>query len=291
MVITTNWYKNSERLNRLSRRVVFTLTSMIIISGCSIFEQSVQTAINSAVDTAVEREMGSRMAGYSDVMMYQLAYTQTYFVGGYGVNADNFQEGQGSTWRVESSDREEEASYTAERALLQRQDGGSTWWYLRFDPEGEEDASSAEFEVQLSADQQALEMYMQDPETGDIRHHQFSHNEEENIEAEEGEDSLEEYGYQTNAIYAESGGEYQERSEEVTVEAGTFQTDVLIYSAEEYNEENEEYGDRFEYRWWVTEDVPGHLVKFEYRNLQSDEVFRGELIEIRNDYEPRFADL
>ncbi len=286
--------KPKHKLSRNRRWKVISghsTTAVLLVltaTGCMVFEQSVRTAIDGAVSSAIEQELGARLAGYTDVMMYQLAYTQTFYLGGYGFAPDTFEEGQGATWRVESVDRDEVSSFNAERALLKRNEDGSTWWFLKFDAD---DTEPLMFEVLYSANLEAREMYVRDPETREVRHHIFSYDADEVAETEEGEESLEEFGYQTNYFYAESWDQYRQDRETITTGAGTFDTDLLFVSTREMEEYDDEETYDVEYRWWVSRDVPGELVRFEYRDLESEGTLRGELIEFREDYRARFSDL
>lgn len=280
-----------KSLFRLAGPAWSIMTASILVLGmaaCSVYEQSVRSAFDQAVSAAVEKELSNVFAGYTDVMMYQLVYTQTFFLGGYGFSHQAFEEGQGATWRVESTDREDEISYTAERALLKKQDDGSSWWYLKFDAD---EAEPIEYEVLLTSDLQPREMYIRDPDTRDIRFHQFSYTEAERSEVEESEESLEGIGYQTHHFFVESWDDYRTESETITIGAGTFATELLLFSSRDYEGYEDEDINHVEYRWWVSQNVPGELAKFEYRDLETDHVLRGELIELRDNYRPRFADL
>lgn len=287
---TDNLIRNNRRIS-ISRNTFAAALLALAATGCMVYEQSVRTAIDGAVSSAFEQELGARLAGYTDVMMYQLAYTQTFFLGGYGFAPDTFEEGQGATWRVESEDREQVSSFTAERALLKRNEDGSTWWFLKFDAD---DTDPLMFEVLYTANLEAREMYVRDPDTREVRHHIFTHDVDEVAEAEEGDESLEEFGYQTNYFHAESWDQYRQDRETITTRAGTFDTDLLFVSTsdiEEYEGYDEDDTYDVEYRWWVSRDVPGELVRFEYRDLESEGTLRGELIEFSDDYRPRFFDL
>ncbi len=290
MEIIHDLIKKNRRMS-ISRNTFAVALLAMAVTGCMAFESSVRTAIDGAVSSAIEQELGAQLAGYTDVMMYQLAYTQTFYLGGYGFAPDTFEEGQGATWRVESVDREDVSSFTAERALLKRNDDRSSWWFLKFEAD---DTEPLMFEVLYSETLEAREMYVRDPETREVRHHIFTHGTEEVAEAKEGEDSLEEFGYQTSYFYAESWDQYRQDRETITTSAGTFDTDLLLVSSSDV-EEFEGYEDeetyQVEYRWWVSRDVPGELVRFEYRDLESDGVLRGELVEFREDYRARFSDL
>lgn len=252
-----------------------------IVSGCMVYEEAARTAINQAVGQAVEEEMGAWLAGYTDVMLYQLAYTQAFFLGGFGIVPHDFEEGQGAIWRVVSEDQDAVTSFTSERALLKRNDDGSSWWYLRF--EGE-DAEPVQFEILMDPNLQAREMYLRDAESGEVRHHEFAYDDTQLEEAEAGEASLEEAGYQTDYFFLEEWDQYHEKSETISIGAGTYNSDVLLFTGE-HGESDHSY----EYRWWVSENVPGHLLKFEYREVNGEGALRGEMTEMRRDYRPRFT--
>ncbi len=284
-------YLNDSNNRKSVRTAAITILVVLSVSGCAVFEQTVRSTINDAVGAAIEQELGSRIAGYTDVMMWQLAYTQAFYMGGYGFTPGDFEEGQGATWRIEAVDRDDISSFTAERALLKRNEDGSTWWYLKFDAD---EAEPVEYEVRLSTDFVAREMYVRDPETREVRYHEFTFDEEEVAEADRGDESIEEIGYQTGYFHTEAWDQYRERSERITTGAGSFDTELLLFTAEDaqvYVDEDETDYRQVEYRWWVSRDVPGELVRFEYRDLDDEGMLRGELISLRDDYRAKFADL
>ncbi|MGM0739783.1 MAG: hypothetical protein ACQETM_11565 [Bacteroidota bacterium] len=159
-----------------------------------------------------------------------------------------------------------------------------------------DDAKPVEYEVLHTAEFAAVEMYVRDPETGEVRHHEFTLDEEERAEVEEGDESIEEIGYMTGHFYTESWDPYRQEREWITTDAGRFEADLLHVTPEDladYQDLEDVDGQpqNVEYRWWVTQEVPGDLVRFEYRDLEDGGVLRGELISLRDDYRARFADL
>lgn len=258
------------------RVVALVISAVIAVSGCVGVDGMVGDLAGRAVGSAVERRIAGMYAGYTDQMLFQLAYTQVFFLGGYGFGTDDFAEGEGATWHIESRDGSERSSVTAERGLLQRLDNGDSWWYLVYTPEGEE---ALEYEVLVDRDLQAREMYLRDPETGDIRHHVFEYDESGESEMAAGEEALEDEGYATETVYVRNWDEYRQERVTVRVGAGTFEADLLLYEVSD-----EETGDVWEYRWWVTEEVPGDLVQYEYRDVTDGGTLRGELVEIRRNY-------
>lgn len=256
------------------------LSALIVVyAGCATVEEAARDAVGSAVGSAVEQRMQSLLAGYTDPMLYQLAYTQAFHLGGFGIDHEAFEEGEGTTWRIEAADEEEVSSFTAERALLSLEDDGTSWWYLRYTPEGGE---AYEYEVRIDRELQAREMYLRDPENDEVRHHEFASSGVEADEEQESEEGLEEAGYRTDYHHLEQWDEYRTDRVSVDTGAGTFDADLLTFTPTD-----EEAGESYRYRWWVSEDVPGQLVRFEYEDLEEEGSLHGEMIELRRDYQPR----
>ncbi|MEX0662878.1 MAG: hypothetical protein WEA58_15005 [Balneolaceae bacterium] len=258
-----------------------------LVTGCGSVMQGassgISSAISGAVSAEVERGVSGMLAGYSDAMLYQLAYSQAFMVGGYGVELEDFAEGEGSTWRVESGDEEESHSYTVERALLKKNEDGSSWWYFRYQPE--EDEQSIEYEMKMTSELDPMEMYVRDPETGNVEHRVFSHQEEDE-ELREGEEEIEEAGYRTETYKLENWEDYREGEESITVGNYTFDSTVLLY------EGTEEEGDEdVTIRWWLAEDVPGDLLKYVMTSESEGGSVVGEMTDLRRDYTPRFSEL
>lgn len=251
----------------------------VLFSSCWTLDRAARTAVDQAVSTAVEREVEAMLAGYTDVMLYQLAYTQMFHMGGFGLHHDEFEEGQGATWRLDTEEDDEVYTFTAERALLERVDDGASWWYLRYDPQDEE---TLEYEILVDSTLHAKEMYFRDPESGDVRHHVFDFDDREQREMQEGEESLDEAGYHTESYYIEELEEYRVDQVRVLVGAGTFDADVLRHTGEEDE-------DNFEFNWWVTDEVPGQLIQYEYTDHDTGGFTRGELMELRDDYTSTLA--
>lgn len=254
----------------------------IITTSCMTVQDATNRAINRAVGNAVEREVSSMMAGYSNVMLYQLAYTQAFHVGGFGIHPGFFEEGEGTTWLVESGDDDEMNSYTAERALLQKNEDGSSWWYLKYQPEGDDE--SLEYEVKLNSNLEPLEMYMRNVNSGEIDHHIFDSAEEDGEETWQSDKALEENGYQTDYFFMQNHEEYHQGTESVRINNRSYESDVLEYSGSD-----EENNEQVVFTWWVSEDVPGRLVKYEIMNQEEEGEVTGKLLEINNNYQPKFV--
>ncbi|MGM0674539.1 MAG: hypothetical protein ACQETQ_07595 [Spirochaetota bacterium] len=264
--------------------VVLGVLSAFMLSSCVSVGGIVSESVGAAASQPAEQALEQRMSMWSDEMAFQMAYTQVFFLGGYGAGLDDFEEGEGATWSIVSTDGEEESSFIGERALLRRNDDGTSWWYLRFQSE-EGDEQEYEYETRVDEDYTALEVYLRDPETGEIRHQVFDVDEQPQ-EASGEQDEWEDPDYdEEEVVFDEDWGEYREERVSVTVGAGTYEADKLVY---DYTDE--ETGDSVEYRWWVTEEVPGQVVLYEWESLGDPGELQGELIEVREDYSAKFAE-
>jgi len=251
------------------------------LNGCGTVQEAARQAAGDAVGTAIERELASQIAGYTDVMLYQLAHTQVFHLGGYGFYPDNFSEGEGATWDLETRDGDETMTLVAERALLERLDDGTSWWYLRYHPE---DQDPLEYEIRLDGDMRAHEMYFRDPESGEIQHHTFAHTAAERTEADEGEENLEEAGFRTDYRHLDQDawGDYREERVTLTIGGRSFDADLLTYTATDPDHEDRSAT----YRWWVNETVPGHLLRYEFSD-DEDARLEGRMTAMRDDYQPK----
>lgn len=257
---------------------------VVLFSGCAILDDVVGEIVGSAVEESTRSMMGD-LTAFSDVMLFQLAYFQVFFVGGFGSGIEDFRDGEGVTWEAKSGDGEDGTSFVGERALLRRNGDGTQWWYIAYRT-GEDQAY--EYEVLMDADYDPVEMYWPDQETGDIRHHIFEQDEEgETDEADEPEqEQLEAAGASPYVFDEDDYGETTRERVEVSVPAGRYTADYIVH---EYTDE--ESGDTVEYHWWVVEEVPGDLVKYEYidRSDEDEAIVSGELIEVRSNYRSRFG--
>jgi hypothetical protein len=260
---------------------------LLLTTSCSTVREAAyggfSNAVSDRVEREVEREVSRWLANYTEPMLYQLAFTQAFMVGGYGIGIEDFEEGEGTTWRMESRDGRDSNGFTTERALLKKNDDGSSWWYLNYQPDGED---AIEYEVKVTRSFTPLEMYFKDPQSGEVNHYVFE-NYEEAHGFDEKDDELEEYGFSTNYMFLEEWDDYRTGSETLRIGNRSYDTTVLFYEGEP-GEEDED----MEVRWWVSEDVPGHLVRYEMRERGNDSGYiRGEMTDRRQNYRAKFANL
>jgi len=266
---------------------VLVLVSFLVATACSSVMQAagdgVTSAVSGAVEREVERSVTGMLEGYTSAMLYQVAYTQAFMVGGYGVDIDDFNEGEGSTWYVEAGDDEEMHNYTVERALLSVDEDGASWWYFRYQPDGDE---PIEYEMRMTATHDPMEMYVKDPETGEVEYRQFAQHERSDADMEESEEDIEDEGFRTARYDLEAWEDHIDGEETLTIGDYTFNATILLY------EGSEEEGDEgVSVRWWVSEDVPGELLKYTMVDENEGGRANGEMIDLRTDYTAKFAEI
>jgi len=259
---------------------------LLLITSCSTIREAayggLSNAVSDRVEREVEREVSRWLANYTEPMLYQLAFTQAFMVGGYGIGIEDFEEGEGTTWRMEARDGNESSGFTTERALLKKNDDGSSWWYLNYQPDGED---AIEYEVKVTRSFSPLEMYFKNPESGEVSHYVFENFEQDHGFDEEDEE-LESFGLNTNYMYLEEWEDYRTGTETLRIGNRSYETIVLFYDGE-LDDEDED----IEMTWWVSEDVPGHLVRYEMRERGREGYIRGEMTDRRTNYRARFAQI
>ncbi|TVR29003.1 MAG: hypothetical protein EA404_15830 [Spirochaetaceae bacterium] len=264
------------------KRVLFLVVVLVaVLMGCGSLDGVMSDAFGAALERPTEEFLGQMMAGWTDAMAFQMAYLQVFLLGGYGAGLEQFAEGEGVTWEVVSSDDRDSSTFIAERALLRNNADGTSWWYLAYRTEDNGDEVEMEYEARLNQEYHALEIYFRDPETGEIRH-QVLDQPEAATEDDEDWDDLE-YD-DDHVVWDEELGELRRERVRVTVGAGTFDAELLVYDFTD-----EETGERGEYRWWTTSEVPGELVLYEWEGVTEAGTVRGELMQVRRDYRTRFG--
>ena len=262
---------------------------VLLLSGCMSVVDSInmvdgkisqtRTSANQAVADAVG------IGALEDSMVAALVYSQAFFAGGYVQGYEDFSEGEGVVWKITAEDGENAAdsdSLEIERALLKRTSDGNAWWLLRYkDEDGEEMVS----ESLMNEDYEMLIFRYRDPETQKIREWKPESSEQE---AEEETAEVEEV---EAAYFRDDYSDYIVGTVRVRVPAGTYTAEhvriVDTYTIEEENGESETYEVRYE--WWIDEDVPGDLVKYEWTNTTEDSVLRGELLQHQKGYSTQLS--
>ena len=136
---------------------------------------------------------------------------------------------------------------------------GTAWWRLHYST----DEEKILYEYLLDSEMNILKVRYKNPETGAVEEWVPEPSEEAGQEEEVQEFSEEDYA------------RYSQGRETITVKAGTYTADHIVY-------EDEETNGRFE--WWVTDEVPSGVVKYLGMNPEENSEVTGELVDVRTDY-------
>lgn len=185
-------------------------------------------------------------------------YALAAITGGYLPSDDSFSVGEGTRIRQSYVDGNDREVITLFRALLHV--GVDTqWWRYEFELDDEQETFA--FEAEIDADGQVMMIRYEDQATGDVVFYEpadparfQSFRDLQTLRSEEEMEAL-------------TVGQ-----ERITVPAGTFQTDRI-----------EATEDGATFVWWISDNVPGRLVKFEGESTDT-EAFSGELTEIVRGY-------
>lgn len=196
----------------------------------------------------------SRLTGEAMYLNFASLYWASVSLGGYLPNDDTFDVGDGIRFRhrYRTADGEETDEIEFTRALLSRAGDGSGWWRYEF----EIDDETLGFEALVNADSRITLMRYLDPGTEDVI----------TYEPEDGDlwRSFEEGDFLT----ADELDELRTGTERVTVPAGTFRAERIEGSEEGYT-----------FVWWLTDEVPGRVVRFEGSSDEAEGT-EGELLEV-----------
>jgi len=183
-------------------------------------------------------------------------YWTSVALGGYMPSDDTFEVGDGiRVWHRYWSDDEddvEEIEFT--RALLHENADGAKWWRFEFFVDDEE----LPFEALVNSENEIEIMRFIDPATDEVG--SFVPRDTSIWNAYEEEEFWS----------SEELSDMQVGTERVRVPAGTFQTERYESSEDEYT-----------YTWWLSDEVPGRVVKFEGVSQQTENV-SSELLEVNS---------
>lgn len=207
------------------------------------------------------RSSGRIMMTQVYVSQFYALYWYAFAAGGFYFDDSTYEVGQGTIWSLTSADDEQEVRL--EKALLSVEEDGSKWWRVGFTQEG----SELIYEYLISPEYQLIKMRFKDVGQNKVGEYEF-----ESEAGQHGPTAVE-------AITREEYAEYRTGTESLRVGAGTFECDLLEYS---YSAD----ADTWNYNWWVSEEVPGSLVKFYWVLNEGEEWMQGELAEITSGNTP-----
>lgn len=214
------------------------------------------------------------LTGMTNRMMFNMMYSQVFFIGGFGANFYELEETQGTIWRVESRDEDGHvSSVEAERALLKKLPGGDEWWYLAWRADGDQ----MEYEALMNSRLQAKKIRYYNPEVKRVEETVFK----DAASSGSGETPPPEPA--VSEIDMKELATYSKGKETIRVNSGTYTADRLEWSALDEEEKT-----TYSYVWWVDPKAVGGLVKYEWTKSGSRESINGELYSVKKGYTTKF---
>jgi len=219
--------------------------------------------------------------------VFYLAYNVAFYAGGFWTEDHDFEESEGIRWSIEARDASGSYRIEAVRALLHWNDDGSSWWYLSYG----DGSRTFDYEVLLDDFFSPLTMVYQEPgrETpvrSDINYEEFGHDvlgNDSGMDAE-AERQLERFGVTELVFLSPSELESRRRSSGTTeVPAGRFS-----YEHVQHNLSATEAEPASLYEWWFSDEVPGGMIRYEWRQDSTNRFFRGVLVDIDTGYETQY---
>ncbi len=181
-------------------------------------------------------------------------YWYSFYPGGFYFDDTNYEVGQGTEWKLTSNGDNDELIIT--KALLKINDDTSRWWKIKYGNRSDEII----YEFLIDKDYNLLKLRFTDEDSGEVREYLATPEELE--------------PYSTSDMRKISESDYKEWDKGIVTlktDAGSFETNHLLFteSAADYS-----------YEWWISDRVPGKMVKFMWKS--GGESMTGELIKISN---------
>jgi len=253
--------------------LIFPIIAIMIavsVSGCGMLFGGGTGFIGSAMDKAanvagekvgesVGNTVGTAMAGYADASLRNLSpalmqmyvssiFSSVFYAGGYSFEYKNvYKPGEWSKWKATGMDEGDEF----QKAFLTKTEDGKEWWQIT--TTGMRDGNKEE--VVLEA------MFSAPDESGMrklVRLRSLFPGDKEPAEVPVQENTAAWY-HEPVKITEESLQAANKGTESLTVPAGTFSADHIVY--------RDAYGIG---EWWITDKVPGGLVKYQVTNSQAE---------------------
>ena len=243
---------------KLKKNVGILAVGMILaLSGCAGISEAVSSLVGGVQESTKALE---ELPGQMAALQFLGLYAASAYYSGYSFEED-YKEGQGTVWEVVSETGEGTESFESERALLKKLPDKTSWWRLHYS-DGEENIL---YEYLLDTELNILKVRYRNPETGEVEEWISEPSEESEQETEE----------EVQEVSEEDYGSYDRGRETVTVKAGTYTADHLVYEDEE---------DKGRIEWWVTAEVPNGVVKYLATDLEDNSEVTGELVDVRTGY-------
>ena len=199
----------------------------------------------------------SRGAGSAMAYQYQFNafYSGFWSMGWFGYKDINYKPGQGTVWTFTDSKKAAQVM-TLERALLKVNADSSQWWRFRFD-QGKE---TVLYEFLVGPDGVVKKARYKDPDSGTVQ------------EFVPSQDPQQPQAGPPMKSRAEMD-KYKVDRQNVTVKAGSYDTDHYLYTDDQANGTSES---------WVSQSVPGYMVKTIYTSKKRNQTMTGELVQVES---------
>ena len=197
----------------------------------------------------------SRGAGSAMAYQYQFNafYSGFWSMSWFGYKDINYKPGQGTVWTFTDSKKASQVM-TLERALLKVNADSSQWWRFRFD----QGKDSVLYEFLVGPDGLVKKVRYKDPDSGSVQEFVPSQDPQQPQAG-------------PPARSREDMAKYKVDRQNVTVKSGSYDTDHYLYTDEKENGTGES---------WVSQSVPGYMVKTVYTSKKRNQTMTGELAQI-----------
>ena len=233
------------------------------LSGCGMF---IESAINKAASTAGEKvgqrvgdTVGTAVAGYADATLRGLSpalmqlyvssiFNSFFYAGGYYFDYNEYKPGEWSGWKATGMDEGD----TFSKAFLKREDDGKEWWQVTALSTRDGKKEEVVLEALFSAPDEAGNRKM-------LRLRSLFPGDKEPAEVPVQENTAAWYR-EPMKLTEESLKAATKGIETVKTPAGSFQAQHVVYRDVSGLAE-----------WWLSDAVPGGLVKYKAQNSGADE--------------------
>ena len=212
------------------------------------------------------------LTGMTNQLMFNVIYSQVFYMGGFGASLYELEENQGTVWQIQSRDEDNKVSKAeTERAYLKKMPGGDQWWYLAWRADGE----TYEYEALMTSDMRAKKIRYYNADVKRIEEAVFKDVASGSGEAPPPEPAASDLDREDLKMYSKG-------IETVKTHSGTYSAERLEWSYVDDDNVTTTY------TWWVDQKAPGGLVKYEWTKSGSKESINGELYAVKKGYKTKF---
>ena len=264
--------------------VLAAIMGILLLNSCFSFPgaggggfnplSGVQQSASNRISAEVASAAG--LTGMTNKMMFNVVYSQVFYIGGFGADTYELEETQGAVWQIITTDeKNNSAKAETERALLKKLPDGDQWWYLAWREAGE----TYEYEALMSKDMKAKKIRYYNADVKRVEEAVFK----ETAGASGGEETDPPQEPVSGSLEKDDLSVYMKGRETVRTNAGTFNADRLEWSGTDDDNVTTTY------TWWVDPGVPGGLVKYQWIKSGSRESISGELYSLKKGYSTKFG--